>query len=70
VTTGISSGGQTQITSGLTRGELVVETIPTQATGTQSTNAGTRTGTGGGGFGGGGGFVPGGGGGFGGGRGG
>src|SRR5207237_4931108 len=57
VTTGISTGGQTQITSGLTRGELVVETIPTQTTGTQGTNTGTRTGTGGGGFGGGGGFV-------------
>jgi hypothetical protein len=70
VTTGISSGGQTQITSGLTRGELVVETIPTQTTGTQGSNTGTRTGTGGGGFGGGGGIVPGGGGGFGGGRGG
>ena len=58
VTTGITSGGLTQITSGLSRGELVVVTIPTQAT---NNNAGNRT-NGGGGFGGGGGLRGGGGG--------
>src|SRR5439155_18742195 len=60
VTTGITSGGFTQITGGLTRGELVVVTIPTQVA---NNNGGTRTGGGGGGFGGGGGSRTGGGGG-------
>jgi multidrug efflux pump subunit AcrA (membrane-fusion protein) len=46
VTTGITSGGFTQITSGLSRGQLVVVTIPTQATGN---NSGSRTNGGGGG---------------------
>ena len=62
VTTGITSGGFTQITGGLARGELVVVTIPTQVANTNNSN---RTGgAGGGGFrgggtggGGGGGFV-------------
>jgi macrolide-specific efflux system membrane fusion protein len=61
VTTGISSGGVTQITGGLTRGDLVVVTIPTQTGGTQNTTGnGANGGAGGGGFrggGGGGGFV-------------
>jgi macrolide-specific efflux system membrane fusion protein len=54
VTTGITSGGFTQITGGLTRGELVVVTIPTQIANAAN---GNRTGGagGGGGFGGGGG---------------
>lgn len=60
VKTGLSSGGQTQITSGLTDGQEVVISIPTGAP-----QGATRTGTAGGGFGGGG--FGGGGGGFGGG---
>ena len=61
VTTGITSGGFTQITGGLSRGDLVVVTIPTQVA-RNSTGNSTGTGnsgirTGGGGFGGGGGFV-------------
>ena len=48
VATGISSGGQTQITSGLSRGDLVVVTVPTQTGGTQGTTTGNRTTTGGG----------------------
>lgn len=72
VTTGASSGGEVQITSGLTAGEQVLVSIPTRArAGTGNSGTGTnRTGNGrfgGGGFGGGGGgggvFVPGGGGG-------
>jgi multidrug efflux pump subunit AcrA (membrane-fusion protein) len=63
VTTGITSGGFTQITDGLSRGDLVVVTIPTQVAG-NNTNGGARTGgTGGGGLGGGGGGLRGGGGG-------
>ncbi|MCU1448838.1 MAG: secretion protein HlyD, partial [Acidimicrobiales bacterium] len=62
VTTGIVSGGQTQITSGLTRGELVVVTIPT-ATANGATPNNTATGNRVGGFGGTGGFGGGGGGG-------
>jgi hypothetical protein len=54
VTTGITSGGFTQITDGLTRGELVVVTIPTVAT--NANRAQTNGGAGGGGLGGGGGF--------------
>ena len=53
VTTGITSGGFTQITDGLSRGDLVVVTIPTQVAGTSNSstrNSGTRTGGGGGGF--------------------
>ncbi|MFC0439502.1 efflux RND transporter periplasmic adaptor subunit [Kutzneria buriramensis] len=42
VTTGMTSGGQTQITNGLSDGDQVV--VPTRNT---STNGGTRTGTGG-----------------------
>jgi membrane fusion protein, macrolide-specific efflux system len=60
VTTGLVSGGQTQITSGLTRGELVVVAIPTQS-GNGATPNNATTGNRGGGFGGfgggGGGFV-------------
>jgi multidrug efflux pump subunit AcrA (membrane-fusion protein) len=59
VTTGITSGGFTQITDGLTRGELVVVTIPTAATNANR----AQTNGGGGGFGGGGGGFRGGGGG-------
>jgi hypothetical protein len=68
VTTGVTSGGFTQITGGLSRGDLVVVTIPTQVA--NAVNNATRTGgaggrSGGGGFGGGGGgFGGGGGGGF------
>jgi macrolide-specific efflux system membrane fusion protein len=64
VTTGLVSGGQTQITSGLSRGDLVVVTIPT-VSGNGATPNNATTGNRGGGFGGGGGFVGGGGGGFG-----
>jgi membrane fusion protein, macrolide-specific efflux system len=46
ITVGLSSGGSTQVVSGLTSGDTVVETVPTARTG---------TGTGGGGGGGGGG---------------
>jgi hypothetical protein len=55
VTTGVTSGGFTQITGGLTRGELVVVTIPTQIA--NAANNANRTGGagGGGGLGGGGG---------------
>jgi hypothetical protein len=68
VTTGITSGGFTQITGGLTRGELVVVTVPTQVA--NAANNSGRTGGAGGGLGGGGGFRGGGGGGAGGGGGG
>jgi multidrug efflux pump subunit AcrA (membrane-fusion protein) len=61
VTTGITSGGFTQITDGLSRGELVVVTIPTQVANRNGGTTGNRTG-GGGGVGGGGGFRGGGGG--------
>ena len=64
VTTGVTSGGFTQITGGVARGELVVVTIPTQIA--NAANNANRTG-GTGGFGGGGGFRGGGGGGGGGG---
>lgn len=60
VTTGVTSGGFTQITGGVARGELVVVTIPTQIA--NAANNANRTG-GTGGFGGGGGFRTGGGGG-------
>jgi len=59
VTTGVTSGGFTQITGGLNRGELVVVTIPTQIA--NAANNANRTG-GTGGFGGGGGGFRGGGG--------
>jgi membrane fusion protein, macrolide-specific efflux system len=62
VTTGITSAGFTQITSGLTRGDLVVVTIPTQVANNSNANRTGGTG-GGGGFGGGGGIRGGGGGG-------
>jgi membrane fusion protein, macrolide-specific efflux system len=56
VTTGITSGGFTQLTGGLARGDLVVVTIPTQVA-NAANNASRTGGTGGaGGFGGGGGF--------------
>jgi hypothetical protein len=61
VTTGLVSGGQTQITNGLSRGELVVVTVPTR-TATRSTPNNATTGNR---LGGGGGFVGGGGGGLG-----
>jgi multidrug efflux pump subunit AcrA (membrane-fusion protein) len=54
VTTGITSGGEVQITSGLTGGEQVVVAVPTAARGT---NGSTRTGTNGE-FPGGGNFTP------------
>jgi hypothetical protein len=70
VTTGVTSGGFTQITGGLSRGDLVVVTIPTQIANaannaTRTGGAGGRGGSGGfgggsggfGGGGGGGGFV-------------
>jgi len=64
VTTGLTSGGQTQITNGLTRGELVVVTVPGRVAGGNG-NGGTNNGNrglngGGGGFNGGGGPPPGG----------
>jgi hypothetical protein len=62
VTTGVTSGGFTQITGGLNRGELVVVTVPTQIANAAS-NANRTGGTGGTGGGGGGGFRGGGGGG-------
>ena len=58
VTTGLTSGGQTQITNGLTRGELVVVSIPTRVAGGATSNNAT---TGNRGFGGGGGGLGGGG---------
>jgi multidrug efflux pump subunit AcrA (membrane-fusion protein) len=67
VTTGLASGGVTQILGGLAEGDQVVVTIPVARTGTTGNGARGRSGTGGGGFfggTGGGGFVPGGGGGF------
>jgi len=74
ITVGLSSGGSTQVVSGLTSGDSVVETVPTARTGGTGSTGGTgRTGGfggGGGGFGGGGGGFGGGGGGFGGGGGG
>ncbi|MBV8981034.1 MAG: biotin/lipoyl-binding protein [Acidimicrobiia bacterium] len=66
VTTGVTSGGFTQITGGVARGELVVVTIPTQIA-NAANNASRTGGSGTGGFGGGGGFRTGGGGGGGGG---
>ena len=65
VTTGVTSGGFTQITGGLNRGELVVVTIPTQVANAANNagRTGTGTGGGGGGFRGGGGGAGGGGGG-------
>ncbi|EWM15435.1 hypothetical protein [Kutzneria sp. 744] len=71
VTTGMTSGGQTQIVSGLNDGDQIV--APSRGTGTGTTRGGTGTGTGGtgrGGFGGGTGGFGGGAGGFGGGAGG
>jgi membrane fusion protein, macrolide-specific efflux system len=61
VTVGVSSGGLTQVVSGLSEGDTVLVAVPAGNTG------GNRTGRGGGGFGGGGGGQVGGGGGFGGG---
>ncbi|MDQ1460887.1 MAG: hypothetical protein QOI08_2371, partial [Actinomycetota bacterium] len=51
VTTGISSGGQTQITSGLSSGDQVVVAVPTRrATGTSTNgNGGSFRNLGGGG---------------------
>jgi hypothetical protein len=64
VTTGITAGGQTEITSGLKAGEQVVLTLPAALGGFNRTGTGAG---GGGGFGGAGGFGAAGGGGFGGG---
>jgi macrolide-specific efflux system membrane fusion protein len=62
VTTGLSSGGQVEIKSGLTAGQEVVITIPAAvarpATGSTGSGGRPNGGFGGGGFGGGGGFTP------------
>jgi len=47
IVTGITAGGQVQVTSGLSAGESVVVTIPVAGNGGANTNANTgRTGTG------------------------
>jgi hypothetical protein len=56
ITTGVSSGGMTQVVSGLNVGDQVIVTIPTTTGSAGSSSSTNRGGFGGGGLGGGGGF--------------